>query len=241
MMSHPQAFFIHISSSSIVITKVPIDNSQTFFIHILLNSIVNTNKWGAIVDDAQAFFIYISLNSTMNTNKWRVSIENAQAFFIHISFNSIVKTNEQGFLVNDTQFFSSTFHWVPLWTFHLISSIHDLGQLWIHLVFLLYFWSCFIGFVNQLGRSFGQWCHRWSKLFPSIIPRVGLFHLFFIELNFEFHLFPIRHSKVVLKMKNDQEALVDNAKGPRFVIHIAVKMNSELFMKICHPHFIQNE
>jgi hypothetical protein len=42
-------------------------------------------------------------------------------------------------------------------------------------------------------------------------------------------------------MNNDQEALVDNAMGPRFVIHIALKMNSGLFIKIYHPHFIENE
>jgi len=68
-----------------------------------------------------------------------------------------------------------------------------------------------------------------------------LFHLFFIEFDFEFHLFPIRHSKAVLKMNNDQEALVDNAMGPKFAIHISLKMNFELFIKICHPHFIENE
>ncbi len=137
--------------------------------------------------------------------------------------------------------FSSTFHWVPMWTFHLISSIHDWGQLWIHLVFLLYFWSCFIGFVNQLGRSFGQWHHHWSKLFPFIIHQVGLFHLFFIEFDFEFHLFPICHSKAVLEMNNDQEALVDNATDPKFAIHISSKMNNGLFIKIRHPIFIENE
>lgn len=221
MTPHPQVFLIHISSSSIISTKVQGDDSQTFFIHISLSSIVNTNKWGAPIVDAQAFFIYLSLSLTVNPNKWRVLVDSVQAFFIHISFNSIVNTNEQGSLVNDTQKNSSTFHWVPLWTFHLISSIHDQGQLWIHLVFLLYFQSCFIGFVNQLGRSLGQWRYHWSKLFPSIIHRVGLFDLFFIEFDFEFHLFPIRHSKGVLTMNNDQEALVDNAMGPRFVIHIA--------------------
>ncbi len=35
MTPHSQAFFIHISSSSIVITKVPIDDSQTFFTHFI--------------------------------------------------------------------------------------------------------------------------------------------------------------------------------------------------------------
>jgi len=42
-------------------------------------------------------------------------------------------------------------------------------------------------------------------------------------------------------MNNDQEALVDNAMGPKFAIHISMKMNFELFIKICHPHFIKNE